>query len=130
MHLPTFKWNLCFLYETVLLLQTNDKYKVIERKPAVGYDSIIISCILSYSEWRLSQFIPSYSDLHFYLFLNSRSNWISSSVQQNSVFVTFSIVLYLFHKCFFLSFAFIKRMFNTEYFKNHAHHYSQLHRVC
>ena len=44
MHLPTFKWTSSFLYETtarkkdrrnILLLQTNDKYKVVKRKPVV-----------------------------------------------------------------------------------------------
>ena len=59
--------TLSFLYETIarkkgirniLLLQTNDKYKVAKRKPVVGDDSISISCILSYLERTLSQFIP------------------------------------------------------------------------
>ena len=44
MHLPTFKWTSSFLYEiitrkkrytNILLLQPNDKYKVVKRKPAV-----------------------------------------------------------------------------------------------
>ena len=47
---------------------------------------------------------------------DSRNNWISSSVQENQVFVTFDIVLYRFDKCLLLSFAFIKHMFNIEYF--------------
>ena len=59
--------TLSFLYETIarkkgirniLLLQTNDKYKVAKRKPVLGHDSISISCILSYLERTLSQFIP------------------------------------------------------------------------
>ena len=43
MHLPTFKWTSSFLYETItrkvirniLLLQPNDKHKIVKRKPAV-----------------------------------------------------------------------------------------------
>ena len=38
--------------------------KLLKIKPVVGYDSIIISSILSYLERTLSRFIPSYSHLH------------------------------------------------------------------
>ena len=42
----------------ILLLPTNNRYKVAKRKPVVGYDSVSIYCILSYLERTLSQFIP------------------------------------------------------------------------
>ena len=37
MHLPTFKWTACFLLynRNILLLQANEKYKVVRRKQAV-----------------------------------------------------------------------------------------------
>ena len=46
MHLPTIKWTSSFLYEAIakkkkiyeniVLLQTNGKYKVVKRKPTVS----------------------------------------------------------------------------------------------
>ena len=33
--------------------------------------------------------------------------------------------MYLFDKCFVLSFAFITHMFGVENFKNHTHHYGK-----
>ena len=73
MHLPAFKWTSSFLCETIakdirsiLLLQTNDKYKAVKRKPVVEYVSLTISCILSYLEQTLSQFVPSFSCLYLY----------------------------------------------------------------
>ena len=47
-HLPTFKYTLSFLYEifasqkdvrNILLWQANHKYKVVKRKPVIGYNS-------------------------------------------------------------------------------------------
>ena len=51
---------------SILLLQTNDKYKAVKRKPVVEYVSVTISCILSYLEQTLSQFVPSFSCLYLY----------------------------------------------------------------
>ena len=67
--------------------------------------------------WLLVNPLPNFSfkfTLPFAL-TDPRSNWISSSVKQNS-FVTNDIVLYLFDRCLLLSFAFIKHTFNVEYF--------------
>ena len=75
MQLPTFKLTLSFLQETVkknknmrniMLLQKNDKYKVVKRKPAAGYDSISVSYIFSYLEQTLIPSNPSYSHLNLY----------------------------------------------------------------
>ena len=70
----------------ILLFLTNEKYKVVKRKPVVGYDSISICCIISHIEQKLSQFLPSYSRLHLYSSSDSSSNRISPSVHQNSVY--------------------------------------------
>ena len=50
----------------ILFLQTNGKYKVVKGKPAVGYDSLSISCFLSYLERTFPQCIPLYSHLDLY----------------------------------------------------------------
>ena len=87
----------------ILLFLTNDKCKVVKRKPVVRYDSISICCIISHIEQKLSQFLPSYSRLHLYSSSDSSSNRISPSVHQNPVYEP-SILYYIFYTnaCFYL----------------------------